>query len=404
MPGVLVRFGTKQRRRFEAATPEAVATLKEIGALIGREGVAADYGAQLLTDLAAGDTSEREVRATIKAYVKAAGAHKATAYTFEDLGRAWTSGEIAREHPDHVRHKATASKDAERLSVLCKAVGRVRVEDFTLPDAERAMRSLPKGLASATRRQYAQIMARLLALAVYPLRLIPTSPLPRGFLPKVTRSKATAWLYPAEDAALMACQAVPLVRRVLYGFLAREGLRGGEALALRWEDLDLVRGVIKLDENKTDDPRAWALTPGVSAALAHFRPDGADDGELVFNVLNGGRMADTFRAELAVAGITRAELFQRTDARQPIRLHDLRATFVTLSLAAGRSESWVADRTGHRSSVMINGYRRAARTAAELGLGSLAPLDGAVLWTETKAVNAGHYSASNPPPRGRRAG
>ena len=61
-----------------------------------------------------------------------------------------------------------------------------------------------------------------------------------------------------------------------------------------------------------------------------------------------------------------------------IRVHDLRGTFVTLSLANGRTEAWVADRTGHRSSVMINRYRRAARTATEPGLGLLAPLNEAM--------------------------
>ena len=38
----------------------------------------------------------------------------------------------------------------------------------------------------------------------------------------------------------------------------------------------------------------------------------------------------------------------------------------------------VADRTGHKSSAMINRYRRQARQAAELGLGALAPLDAAL--------------------------
>jgi hypothetical protein len=44
-----------------------------------------------------------------------------------------------------------------------------------------------------------------------------------------------------------------------------------------------------------------------------------------------------------------------------------------LNLAAGRTETWIADRTGHKSSDMINRYRHVARTAAELGLGGLAP-------------------------------
>jgi hypothetical protein len=51
---------------------------------------------------------------------------------------------------------------------------------------------------------------------------------------------------------------------------------------------------------------------------------------------------------------------------------------VTIALATGQTETWVADRTGHKSSTMINRYRRAARMAAELNLGSLQPLDEAI--------------------------
>lgn len=65
------------------------------------------------------------------------------------------------------------------------------------------------------------------------------------------------------------------------------------------------------------------------------------------------------RCALKVAKVGRAELFERTDARRPIRVQDLRATFVTLSLAIGKSEMWVSDRTGHKSSVMHARYRRA---------------------------------------------
>jgi hypothetical protein len=61
-------------------------------------------------------------------------------------------------------------------------------------------------------------------------------------------------------------------------------------------------------------------------------------------------------------------------------VHDLRGTLVTLSLANGKSETWVADRTGHTSSQMINRYRRAARSAQELELGELHPLDVAIEW------------------------
>jgi hypothetical protein len=56
--------------------------------------------------------------------------------------------------------------------------------------------------------------------------------------------------------------------------------------------------------------------------------------------------------------------------------------FVTLALAADRTEAWVTDRTGHRSSDMVHRYKRTARTARELGLGWLVPLDVAVGFTK----------------------
>jgi hypothetical protein len=89
-------------------------------------------------------------------------------------------------------------------------------------------------------------------------------------------------------------------------------------------------------------------------------------------------LADELRSDLRAAGVTRPAPFERSNTRRPLRVHDLRATFVTVSLANGRTETWVADRTGHTSRAMINRYRRAARTWAELSLGPLAPLDEAI--------------------------
>lgn len=55
----------------------------------------------------------------------------------------------------------------------------------------------------------------------------------------------------------------------------------------------------------------------------------------------------------------------------PTRTHDLRATFVTISLATGKTETWISDRTGHRSHEMIETYRRRSRT---WNLGEFGPL------------------------------
>ena len=202
----------------------------------------------------------------------------------------------------------------------------------------------------------------------------------------------------------MKCTAVPLSHRLIYGLLAREGLRLSEAQELDWTDLDLQRGVIHLDENKTDDPRSWMLDAGVVEAFRRWREERRQLSRPFVDV-SERHAAERFRElHLRLAGIDRPELFASTDARKPVRVHDLRATFVTVSLANGKTETWVQDRTGHRSTLMIARYRRAARTLAELALGPLARLSDAIDWNEScqTGVKLASFSAAangHPHPR-----
>jgi integrase len=316
-----------------------------------------------------------------------------SALTFHELRKQWTSGDLHKLYPDHVKAKdsdldATRAVKLEAIDVGGTKLGDVPIDRFTLDHAERAMRNLPPDAKRpSTRRQYGQIISRVLALAVYPCRLIKASPLPRGFVPKVGRPPAHPYLYPDEEAKLCACQKpeVPLCYRLLWGFLAREGCRSGEAVGMRLgHELNLDRGVCSLDRNKTDDARAWALNAGVVRALKRYAElRGLQKGDRVFSdetgaMLENDKLAEKVRDHLLAAGVDRAELHTAGENRGKFRVHDLRGTFVTLSLANGHTETWVADRTGHTTSAMINRYRRAARSAMELRLGPLQPLDQAI--------------------------
>ncbi len=306
--------------------------------------------------------------------------------SFREFAEEWTSGRLHLRFPDHVKHKKTAQEDIYRLRAhIYPVIGDSPITLVGLEAAERVMRELDSALSVGSRRQVAQLIHRVLSLAAYPARLIEKSPIPEGFLPKPNASKAQAWLYPAEEATLLACREVPLLYRLLYGVLAREGMRRDEALSLAWSNVDLERGTVTLAENKTDDPRAWVLGVDVVRALRLWREHQAWEGRqiaLVFShasqALDGSHLAAALRVHLARAGGARPELFESTDRRTPMRAHDLRATFVTLALASEKTETWVCDRTGHRSSQMLNRYRRSARQATELGLGWLAPLDTAI--------------------------
>ncbi|HMY21945.1 MAG TPA: tyrosine-type recombinase/integrase, partial [Polyangium sp.] len=328
--------------------------------------------------------------------------------TIRQLGTLWTSGELHKQFPDHIKKKTTADDDAGRLEKhVYPVIGEIPIDAFTLDHANLVMAGIRAGRAPATRRHVAQLLHRICAMALFPLRVIKTNPLPEGFLPPIPTGKAKSWLYPDEDTKLLSAKPVPLAWRVFYGFLHREGLRFSEAVRLTWTDVDLERGVLVLDKNKTEEPRAWALSLGVVAGLRAWRALRERDGVLIGpkdpvfinehgKPIQENHAARRYREHLMLARITRGILYERTTMRQPIRAHDTRATFVTISLANGKSEAWVMDRTGHKSSLMINKYRRAARTAAELHLGDLKPLNEAI--PELVAVVVATIDVASPIP------
>ncbi len=363
------------------------------------------------------DLAEVQTAAAAILNGETAKASSALAPTFEDFAEDWTSGKLRRDHPDHVRDK-DSTRDEEILRLyINRHEGPTRLPDFTIEHAERVMAALPAKLAPRSRKKIAQCMSKVLSLAVYPGRHIVSNPIPREWMPKIPKSanKAKACLYPDEEAKLTVCAAVPLERRLAYGILAREGMRASELELLRWHDVDLARGRVRLDENKTDDPRAWALSPDVVRVLTWWRKrtDRGDDTDLVLGVrlgdgawlLRGDAHYDASkpdtttnrRGDLRTAGVTRRELFERTASRQPLRLHDFRALFVTVSLANGKTEQWVTDRTGHKSSQQVATYTRQARTWAELELGALRPLDELLPEMAGKPRTAPVEAAAPPP-------
>ncbi|MBK8257017.1 MAG: tyrosine-type recombinase/integrase [Polyangiaceae bacterium] len=302
--------------------------------------------------------------------------------TVRELGELWTSGRLAQAYRAHVKVKLTAKEDRRTFEMYVYPVaGDLPVTEFTADHAEQIMRRIPPNRAQNTMRNVAVKIHRLFVLAVYPLRLLTANPLPLGFLPRPGTRKAKVCIYPSEDRKLLSNGDIPLIRRLFYGFLIREGMRFGEASALRWADLDLDHGTVRLDTNKTEDARTWALDAGVHRALLKWKDFCGRSGRLpqrVFDGLNLRYGAGVFRSDLARSGVNRAELFEENKNRQKVRLHDLRASFVTIAMAQGKNEAWICARTGHRSSAMVATYLRPARMLTEMRLGALTPLDEAI--------------------------
>jgi integrase len=262
----------------------------------------------------------------------------------------------------------------------CSEIGTKAIASVTLEDFENTVAAaLRAGKAQSTTWRIARQLAWLLKISAYPLKLVKASPLPENAVPSQGKGRAHPFLRPSEDAAMLACSAIPLERRMLMGLAVREGLREDELRRLEWDQLDFVSGTLRSDENKTDDARVWALDPGVREAFKRYQElQGIAGAGRVFSSSVGpaSAMCNALRADLKTAGVNRPELQKGTPERQRLRFHDLRGSFVTVALGSGepRNERWVMARTGHTTSAMLAKYHRAARHAAELELGWFKPM------------------------------
>ena len=146
----------------------------------------------------------------------------------------------------------------------------------------------------------------------------------------------------------------------LWHLLAMTGMRRGEALGLRWRDIDFTRSSlavrqcliavgyeVRIVPPKTGrGRRAIALDPVTVSLLERHRRRSAarsrlrSDGALVFDDVSG-------RSLHPVAVSKRFATLVRQTGLPRIRLHDLRHTHATLALEAGVHPKVVSERLGH---------------------------------------------------------
>jgi integrase/recombinase XerD len=148
----------------------------------------------------------------------------------------------------------------------------------------------------------------------------------------------------------------------LFGLLAVSGMRIGEAIALRRDDVDLDTGVIAIREAKFDRSRLLPLHPSTTGALRAYvaerdRLCPTPRSAAFFVTGTGGQLHRT-GVDKALRHITVA-MGSRTETVHP-RVHDLRHSFAVRCLI-----SW------HQAGVSIDGHIAVLSTY----LGHVSPAD-----------------------------
>lgn len=157
------------------------------------------------------------------------------------------------------------------------------------------------------------------------------------------------------ELVLEACPATALGRtdRLVFLAAAMTGMRRGEVIALRWQDIDWDARLIRVRRNFTRgefgtpksrrSSRAVPLAPRLAEQLLDHVDQTPDrvEADLVFahpltgSVLDGSKLRKRFQACVRRAGV------------RPTRFHDLRHTFATRMAAAGAPMRALQEWLGH---------------------------------------------------------
>jgi len=298
----------------------------------------------------------------------------------------WLQQWIAeREKAGRVRESTVTAYRSHITLYLVPKLGRVKLSDLRPGRVQKMVDELAEGdeRGGSTVVRILATLRSALTTAVK-RQLIGMNPASTKLLelPEASRPKVTPWSPDELGTFLDSVAAHPL--GALFEFIAASGLRRGEALGVRWSDVDLEAGVLVVRQQITQiqkkrigaqpecpvcgdrhagvgygkpktrsgEDRVVELDSGVVGVLLVHRlaqdAERADWGDayrdhgLVFARPGGDPLAPGDITELF------AELADEAGLRH-IRLHDLRHGHASLLLASGADMSLVSKRLGHSS-------------------------------------------------------
>ncbi len=281
--------------------------------------------------------------------------------------------EVGRRYRKHLealgRKRSTLAAVEMVLRVWIEPhLGGCALESVRSEDVEDMMRAMSAdGVGAKSIRNYIGTLSALYRYAMHPRRRWATSnPCDMIDLPPLAISDEIRFLTTVEVDALVSAAVEgdhQALDRVLYLTAAMTGLRQGELIALRWQDVDWDAQRVRVRRNHVlgefDTPKSRRSTRSVPMSRRVTREldqwqkttRWADPADLVFaeptsgEVLRRGALMRRYRRVLKAAKLEPTH-----------RFHDLRHTFGTAMAAAGVPMRTLQEWMGHRDMATTQRY------------------------------------------------
>lgn len=218
----------------------------------------------------------------------------------------------------------------------------------------RSNKSGGKPITPATVNHYIISLSAVFGYARKELNWLRTNPVNEIAKLELKNSRIRYLSKAERENLLSACQLTDKRKRFLYPLVLlalSTGMRKGEILALRWRDVDLVKGILRVEDSKNGEKRSLPLTGRALAVLKEIGKVRRLDTDLIFSREDGKAPLEFKRqweGAIAAAGI------------KDFRFHDLRHTAATYLLESGATLPELSALLGHKTIQMVKRYAHLA--------------------------------------------
>lgn len=237
--------------------------------------------------------------------------------------------------------KHCKSRDMDSIKRLLPVFGGYQLSAITtnmISDyrSERAIKVKP-----ATIYLELALMRRMFNVARREFKLVKDNPVADLSFSVGNKNARDRWLTVEDEQRLLEAATNPVWLRMLLLTALHTGMRRGEMLALKWQDVDMFRRLITIHRSKNGDKRAIPLSQTLYSVFKQAKI--RDISGLVFPIAIRSLRA-AFDKALAKANIA------------DFHFHDLRHTFATRLVQNGVDLFKVKEILGHKTIIMTMRY------------------------------------------------
>jgi integrase len=257
-----------------------------------------------------------------------------------------TFAEMAREYMTEKAEKRSLGRDKSSFGNLAPVFGSKALHLITRRDIEAYSRGRASKVKGATVNRELALLRHLFNIAIEK-GYTDYNPA-KGFKRFPEAPWRHKFFFSESEIEKLISASAPHLRPILAVAFAT-GLRKGDILGLRWRDVDLDRGIISIQMQKTGDPIEIPLIPMLRDLLEQMKLQSGLS-QFVFSLGSKGQaigdIKTAFRAALRRSGL----------AEKGYRFHDIRRTFARMLYNQGVLLTKIQRLLGHKSVLTTERY------------------------------------------------